>query len=259
MFHLLVQNLLFMALVSGFLWSGYGISRLAVSDSIKNLLTMGLMFVFFAIFGVFYFAEGANAAKIADFGGVKLKDYFKNLVPSIKDGMLYGLMIALLVSIAIVSLPFYIHMFAPGDGQKGNILGLVFASFIFWFEVVTFLSLQWFLPVRSLMHNKFLKCLKKSYILFFDNAGFTVLLALVNLLNLIITVLTLGMIPGIHGMTITCSDALRLRMYKYDWYEVNPGMTKQQRKEVPWDDLLANDKRALGPRKWKSFLFPWKE
>lgn len=60
-------------------------------------------------------------------------------------------------------------------------------------------------------------------------------------------------------MAITTSGALKLRLYKYDWYEVNPGMTKEQRRDVPWQELIEKDKRILGPRKWKSFIFPWKE
>ena len=89
--------------------------------------------------------------------------------------------------------------------------------------------------------------------------GFSLLLALVNLVNIIVTIFSVGMVPGINGTVLSSTNALRLRLYKYDWYEVNPGMTKEQRREVPWEDLLYNDRKALGKRSWKSFLFPWKD
>lgn len=109
------------------------------------------------------------------------------------------------------------------------------------------------------MKNGFFKCLKKSYLLLLDNLGFTFALALVNFLNLLITLFTFGLCPGLTGIIITNMNALRLRMYKYDWLEVNPGLSMQERKDVPWDELLAKDKKTLGPRPLKSFIFPWKE
>ena len=61
------------------------------------------------------------------------------------------------------------------------------------------------------------------------------------------------------GIMITNMNAFRLRMYKYDWLEVNPDLTMEERKDVPWDALIAKDKKTLGPRPLKSFIFPWKE
>ena len=88
---------------------------------------------------------------------------------------------------------------------------------------------------------------------------FSIAVAFINFLNVLITVFTLGLIPGISGLQLTVTNALRLRLYKYDWYEVNPGMTSKQRKDVPWDELIAADVQTLGPRTWKSFIMPWKE
>ena len=52
---------------------------------------------------------------------------------------------------------------------------------------------------------------------------------------------------------------IRLLLYKYDWIEVNPGLSAKERKNVPWNDLLAKDRKLLGPRTLKGFFFPWKE
>ena len=74
-----------------------------------------------------------------------------------------------------------------------------------------------------------------------------------------LTIITFGLIPGLNGINLTCTNALRLLLYKYDWIEVNPTLTRKEQKDVPWDDLLVNDRRTLGPRTLRSFIFPWKD
>ena len=150
-------------------------------------------------------------------------------------------------------------MWIPSDGSQGSLIGLVFLSVIFWFVLITVLALQWFMPVRNLMGNNFSKCIKKSYILFFDNTWLSIKLGLLGLLNIAVSIFSIGLVCSFNGMMLCNTNALRLLLYKYDWYEVNPGMSKEERKDVPWDDLLRTDKKTLGPRKLKSFFFSWKE
>jgi putative membrane protein len=65
--------------------------------------------------------------------------------------------------------------------------------------------------------------------------------------------------PGVSGVILAYNNALRLRMYKYDWLETQSGLSrKDARRRIPWDELLAEDKETLGPRDFKSFIFPWK-
>lgn len=259
MFHLVILNLFLLACtaasVAFVIFSVY----IPGPEEIKVLYQIVAFFIACALLGVLVFAEGENAAKIADFGTPKLKDYFLNIVPSIKDGAAFGLFIGILTAVATVSVPFYFRVWIPADGSEGSVIGLVLLMVVFWAVFITVMALQWFLPIRSIMHNPFIKCLKKCYILFFDNAGFTFALFLSNIVRLIITCFTLGIIPSINGITLANTNALRLRLYKYDWIEVNPGLTKEQLKQVPWDELLQNDKNTLGPRKLKSFFFPWKD
>ncbi len=259
LFHTIAVNLVIVA--AGFLcFVGVVMSAyLPGAESFGNiytLLAIGLMAV---VVSILIFAEGENAAKIVNFEGVKISKFFKNIVPSIKDGALFGLFITLLVAVSMVSIPYYFRIWVPADGSRGSMIGLVMMSIVFWFVVISILALQWFLPIRSFMHNGFGKCLKKSYIILFDNMLFTVGVGLVNLVNIAIMIFSMGVLNGPASMAITTSGALKLRLYKYDWYEVNPGMTKEQRRDVPWQELIEKDKRILGPRKWKSFIFPWKE
>ena len=45
-------------------------------------------------------------------------------------------------------------------------------------------------------------------------------------------------------------------MYKYDWLEANP---EANRKKIPWDALLMDDKERVGKRTLRGMIFPWKE
>ena len=76
--------------------------------------------------------------------------------------------------------------------------------------------------------------------------------------------MTFLIVPGLNGILLSSTKALRLRLYKYDWIEKMSGTdpefenNRDKRNEVPWDELLADDKESLGPRKLSSFVFPWK-
>jgi hypothetical protein len=259
LFHLALINFILTLILAGGFYLCYAVGKMGLDEGKLNLLTIAAIIFICMVFHVFLFAEGDNEAAIVRFETPHFKNYFKNILPSIKDGMLFGFFVAMLGVIAFITLPYYFSIWLPADGSKGHLWGLLLMSLSFWFLVITLLALQWFLPVRSLMGNKFWKCLKKCYLIFFDNTGFSLLLALNNLVMLIITIFTLGLVPGFNGICLANTNALRLRLYKYDWLEVNPGLTRKQAKDVPWDELLAKDKHTLGPRKFKSFIFPWKQ
>ena len=67
------------------------------------------------------------------------------------------------------------------------------------------------------------------------------------------------MLPGFTGVLLAPVNALKLRLYKYDWLEEHPELTPQERKHIPWYELIADDNEAIGPRTFKSFFLPWKE
>ena len=69
------------------------------------------------------------------------------------------------------------------------------------------------------------------------------------------SVFTMGIIPGITGMQLAAEDAIRLMMMKYDYLEENP---EADRKHIPWEDILYDEKEKVGPRSLKNMIFPWK-
>jgi len=226
----------------------------ALSAKLENTLILVAIFVVACVLiSILTFAFGDCAAEIANFNGIGFADYFKAIPGVLKDGSLFGLLVAVVTILSGFAFDYYFI-------QMQSLVGVFLGSLILWLDVFLMLSLQWFLPIRSLMHNDFKKCLKKCFIIFFDNTGFTILVGLHTLLSLAFTVLFIGFLPGFSGILIHNTNALRLRLYKYDYLEEHPELqTKKDRKNIPWEELIYDDRETLGPRKFRSFLFPWKD
>jgi hypothetical protein len=201
---------------------------------------------------MFCFAVSSCAARVASFKQFSLKDLFLTIPQMWKPGLLFGLIVGCGVLVLSIGLPFYMEI--------QSLLGIFPAAVLFWVTFVCLLSFQWVFPLYSQMNDSFFKSLKKSFIIFFDNPLFSFFMFLYNLVMIAISVFTLFLIPGVSGMILAANEALRLRLYKYDWMEQNPDMSaKEARRSVPWNELIADDRDTLGDRSLKSFIFPWKE
>ena len=254
LFHVVLMNFILIGLFA--LASFLCTFALTLSDKAYcyNPFFLGAILICCPLIFWVIFAEGDNAARIANFDVPSWKDFFRNFKSTFKDGMLFGLMVGALIDIMMITPTYYYSCYV----QSKNLMYIVILGFVLWFFLLTFIALQYFLPIRSLMNNGFLKCLKKCYIITFDNLGFTLGLTFLNIAHLLLTVITLGITPGLTGITITNTNALRLRLYKYDWLEVNPELSNKEKKRVPWNELLARDKEILGPVTFKTFIKPWK-
>ena len=219
-----------------------------------KLINVLSVFVSSIIVNILIFAESSNAFSASNSGKAKLKDFFTEIPVVFKHAVASGIFFGLLILASTVSLPYYHSMYL----DTSNIVFLGMTMLLIWILAVTVLSLQYLLPVYAIMKNDFLKSLKKCYIIFFDNTLFTTGLGILNLVNTAVTVLSFGFAPGVTGISITCTNALRLRLYKYDWLEVNPELSKEEKKNVPWKDLLKKEEEILGPHPIKAALFPWK-
>lgn len=203
------------------------------------------------------FAWGVNARKIADFNSPKWSIFFAALKTCFFTGFVFGALLGALCLVVRVAFSFYLGLYLKG----GSLFLVLLAAMLAWFFFIVVMALQWFVPLYFLQEdNTFGKNLKKSFIVYFDNAGFSFLMLLHNLVLLVLTVLTFGLVPGLNGITLSCTNACRLRLYKYDWFEEHPDYLedKEKRTSVPWDELIAQDRESLGQRKIGSFLFPWK-
>ena len=95
------------------------------------------------------------------------------------------------------------------------------------------------------------KCLE----LFFDNPLFSIMTALLNTILMAVAFFLAFMLPGPSGCLLLLDEAVRLRTMKYDYLAANPGT---DRKRIPWDVLLAEEKELTGTRTLKNLIFPWK-
>ena len=89
-----------------------------------------------------------------------------------------------------------------------------------------------------------------------DNPFFTLFLAVYQVINTLLSLLLAFLAPGFTGISLACSVATKLLLFKYDYLEENP---EANRKAIPWDDLLYEEREAVGPRSLKGMIFPWKD
>ena len=213
------------------------------------------------VLSVSLFAWGANAAKIADFRSPSFGMFFSALRSVWKIGFAFGVLVSAVLVLVRIAVAYYLTMYF----KEGSLLGLIITAALGWFVLVSAIALQYFIPLYFLQENNgFKKCLKKSFLIFYDNVGFSLELFFVNAVLFFLSCVTFMIVPGLNGIVLSSTNALRLRLYKYDWIErmseTDPEFEKNhdKRNEVPWEELLAEDIESLGPRKLGSFIFPWK-
>jgi len=245
----LLQILLFNVIIMAVGFGGFflaGITSRIVILSLLTLVCTGLLE------GVLLLAVSVLMARVADYKSFSFRDLFGAMKDTWKHGMLFALVVVLGCFVFSVTLPYYFGL--------GNPFGFALAVLMFWVAVVAVLSLQWFLPIRSQLDTNFVKCLKKSFIIFFDNPGFSLFMFVYSTILLVLSLVFVMLVPGIAGLILAHNEAFRLRLYKYDWLEKNPELDpRTARKSVPWDELLADDEETVGHRSFKSFIFPWKD
>jgi len=248
------DNLLSVIMVNlVFLFTGIGLvllNALASSNAILSLLALVFSVI---VLSIETFAYSDTAAHIANFDGIRFLDYFKAIPGVLKDGTLFGLLNSAVFIISSFSIKYYLF-------EVRSLFGFALGCALFWVVFFYILAIQWFIPIRGLMHNNFRKCLKKCFIILFDNTGFILAYSLYNLILLVLSVVCIGFFPSMTGILIGNTNALRILLYKYDYLEEHPELkTKKERRQIPWESLIAEDREILGPRKLRSFIFPWKD
>ncbi|MCQ2595636.1 MAG: hypothetical protein MJ196_10285 [Treponemataceae bacterium] len=241
---MVLYNLVALALF----FSAYFFAKGLLDFPLASILT-GALFLLLLI--VYLFAVNKTMAKYADFKFVSFKETLLELPSVIKDALLFTALIAALVFLGYVGIPFYLRL--------GGLMGIFLASVVFWLLLLAVLSLQWFMPIKSQLNDPFVKAVKKCFLIFFDNAGFSIFMMIYAVLLTVISIFTGTILPGFSGVILAYNNAFRLRLYKYDWLDEHKDIPlKQARKQIPWAELLEEDNDTLGPRDLKSMIFPWK-
>jgi uncharacterized membrane protein YesL len=241
LFGLVLLNLGFIAcLALGFVLPG--------SIQAPEWLSLSLTVVSLAAGSVWWSACVYALKDVSDFGSLHARDIWGFVKRGLVSGLQVGALLVVGFFVVSVGLPFYMKL--------GGIMGALAAGVIFWCAVIILLAVQYYIPLRARLGGGFKKNVRKSFIVFFDNPGFSIFLFLYSAVNLALSFFLAFLIPGFAGIALAENVALRLRLYKYDWIEEHPDA---KRSEIPWETLLEEDRDLVGKRTLKGMFFPWKE
>jgi len=244
MFKIVVINLGFIAVTAIPIFLP-GLASRFFNSTILEMVISALGILFCSI----YLASAAFTVRaISDYSSFTFGEFIKNFKIAWPSGLLMGLFIFLLFLVVTVILPFYLSIESP--------VGLIFAAIIFWTAVFALLSFQYYFSVYVRLGSKTIKSLKKCMLISMDNSGFSLFLLLHNFVVMLISTVFVFLFPGPAGIFLYIDQALRLRLLKYDWLEANPGA---DRRKIPWEALLIEERERTGTRTLKNFIFPWKD
>jgi hypothetical protein len=212
------------------------------------VLAVGVVFIGILWCFVYLAAAALSLKLVSNYGAFGFGDFFTNLKIAWPIGLVMGGFVFIIWILVNVAIPFYLSM--------QSMIGLLLAAVIFWTMVVGVLAFQFLLAVRARLDTKINKIIKKCFLFFFDNTGFCIFSFIHNVIALGLSMFLAFLFPGPAGILLYLDEALRLRLLKYDWLEENPG---ENRRKVPWDALLIDDRERTGTRSLKSFIFPWKD
>ena len=243
MFKIVVLNLGFIACTAIPIFLPMLADRFFDSTALQIILAaIGIL-----VCSVYLSAAAFSIRAISDYGVFSFGDFLKSFKVSWPAGLVMGGLIFLIFIIVTFVLPFY--------GAMGNLAGLALSAIIFWTTILGLLSFQYYFTVYTRLGSNVVKSFKKCMLISMDNTGFSIFMILNNLAALIISVFLAFMFPGPIGVLLYLDEALRLRLLKYDWLEANPDAN---RRKIPWDALLIEEREKTGTRSFKNFIFPWK-
>jgi len=181
-------------------------------------------------------------------GSARFSDFLPHLAASWKASLAFGIAWMVLIAGFLFGVPFY--------SAINPILGFVFGVVLAW-ALFFGAGMSLFYPgLNAQIEPRVRKLLRKSFLVFLANPGTSLLMALVFVVALVLTVVTLGFFPGIVGLSLWLQVCFKFLMLKYEWIEANP---EEDHKKVPWSVILADDMEKVGPRSLKSLIFPWKD
>ena len=209
-----------------------------------GFLLVGILWCF-----VYISAAAKTLKSISDYGSFTFADFIEKFKTNWLAGLFFGGLIFALYMLCVTAIPFYLSMKSAG--------GLLLAALVFWAAVTAVLALQFFFAVLSRLETKFFRAIKKCFLLLLFDPLFCVFSLFHNLFILVISVFPLFLfVPGPMGILLFLDEGLRLRLMKYDWLEANPEADKRK---IPWDAILIEEREKTGSRSFKNFIFPWKD
>ncbi len=213
------------------------------------LLSVACMVLSAGLFAFYSAGASASTWAYARYERPGWEGFKRGIRDSWRHSLLFWLIIVLDVSLLVFVIPFYL--------SYGTAVGTLLSVLLFWLFMGLTLSLLYFWALfRAMPGDRPVKTLKKSLIIVFDNLFFSLFFALYQIVNFGLSMVLAGLAPGITGMLLASSDAVKLMMYKYDYLEEN---ADADRKHIPWEELLYDERECVGHRTLKNMIFPWKD
>ncbi len=166
-----------------------------------------------------------------------------------KHALLLWGMETIAATLMVFVIPFYLSLH--------SVIPMILAVLLFWVLIIIALATLYYYPVAiRFPGDRPLKSAKKAMVIVADNLGFSLFMGLYQIFLLAFSIFLATIIPGVGGMAVSRNGALSLLMLKYDYLEEHP---EADRKHLPWDDLLFDERAKLGHRSLRSIIFPWKD
>ena len=221
-----------------------------VPRALAGVPVLGMVTMLAGFLLLFVYSGGVSAyfRDLVRYESPELKDIWGHIRENWKISLLLGVLVCFFYFMCLTGFRFY--------SALGNVLGLVGLAFLFWVFLLVTIALVFFYPAMNNLDRDFRKIVKKSFILFFDNTGCAVVLALMILVNSVISVALALLLPGIGGILILQESAMKILLMKYDYLEENP---EASRKKIPWAVLIRDEREKVGKRTLRGTIFPWKE
>jgi hypothetical protein len=242
------DNFLRIALINaGFiLLSMLGLYTLLHIDN-QTVAAIGLV-ILVAILVIYAGGSTAVIKEIADYREPGMKCFI--------DGIRETLISSLVLTSAIVSFGTLIMVAFSYYSSREGLFWTVLWSLSFWIAFIVLNSLSWYFHINSRLETRPLQILRKCFLIFIDNIGFSLFLMTVSIVIIVLSAFLGFMVPGFGTLLLLWNVGLKLRLYKYEYLEKTP---HGDRNDIPWPDLLEKDNQKIGKRTLKGMFFPWKE
>jgi hypothetical protein len=205
------------------------------------------VFVILAVAAFVYMCAAALVLKKAsDYRSFGVGDFLTALKPACRFGLVLGGLFLVGFFLVRFAIPFYLIL--------GGLAGMVFAAVCFWTAVTLAAAFQFLPAIFSRLEKRPLKAIKKCLIIFFDN----ILFSFFSLFFAIVLSLPVIFFPAFPLLYL--DEALRLRLLKYDRLPAPEDRAGGEagKRNIPWNEILAEEMEKTGKRTWKDFVFPWR-
>lgn len=226
-------------------------SSVVLASCITNYSLFGSYILFgFSIFLFSFYSLGVSSLtfKLSQYKKPNFQD-FKNSYKNYFSHLIVHFMVCLIIFICLCFVvPFYFSI--------QNMIGICFGTLLLVFSLSLIIALQFYFPICFYFEKENpVSTLKKSLGMFADNLGVSFFLFLRSIFDIILTIFTATLIPGITGISLSRMDTTRLLVKKYEFLSKN----NSSKKDLNWEELLEEEKQLLGPRSLKNMFFPWKD